>query len=190
MKRYKNESTRLQSWNYGWQAAYFVTLVTKNRVHYFGQVQDGEMQCSAIGAIVAEEWTKGPALRTDMNITLGAWQVMPDHFHAILEIGKNSYNSDRGRNKTTAIPQEDMNTIGTPKKAAQNSFGPQAKNLASIIRGFKGAVTRAARKINPDFAWQSRYHDRIIRDQKAYDTITQYILDNPKNWEKKKGCIE
>jgi len=187
MKRYKNESTRLQSWDYGWQAAYFVTLVTKNRVHYFGEVHSGKMQLSAIGDIVASEWTKGADLRPDMNITLGAWQVMPDHFHAILEIGKNSYNSDHSRNKTTALPQEDMNTIAPPKeKAAKNSFGPQAKNLASIIRGFKGAVTRAARKINPDFAWQSRYHDRIIRDPKAYDTITQYIIDNPKNWGKSK----
>lgn len=184
MKRYKNESTRLQSWDYSSASAYFVTLVTRNRVHYFGQIQDGEMQCSAIGQLVADEWTKGPALRPDMNIRLGAWQVMPDHFHAILEIGKNPYNSRRRSNKTSALPKENMDTITSTKQAAQNSFGPQAKNLASVIRGFKGAVTRAARKVNPDFAWQSRYHDRIIRDQKAYDTITQYIIDNPKNWGK------
>jgi hypothetical protein len=69
MKRYKNESTRLQSWDYAWQAAYFVTLVTKNRIHYFGQVQNGEMQYSAIGNLVAAEWAKGPALRPDMSTT-------------------------------------------------------------------------------------------------------------------------
>ena len=64
----------------------------------------------------------------------------------------------------------------------KNQFGPQSKNLASIIRGFKIGVTKNARQINPNFTWQSRYHDHIIRDEKSYHTISEYIINNPVKW--------
>ncbi|MEQ9440067.1 MAG: transposase, partial [Cyclobacteriaceae bacterium] len=64
-----------------------------------------------------------------------------------------------------------------------NTFGPQSKNLASIIRGFKSAVTTRARKMgNPHFAWQSRYHDHIIRHGVSFRRISQYIRNNPLQW--------
>ncbi|TVR77748.1 MAG: hypothetical protein EA412_10345, partial [Chitinophagaceae bacterium] len=65
---------------------------------------------------------------------------------------------------------------------AKNQFGPQSKNLASIVRGFKSAVAIQARIIEPDFAWQSRFHDHIIRDKTSYYRIAQYIKNNPANW--------
>jgi REP element-mobilizing transposase RayT len=81
-----------------------------------------------------------------------------------------------------------MHCVSTIEKTAtgtnpQNQFGPQVKNLSSVIRGFKSAVTISARKINPYFAWQPRYHDHIIRDYGSYQKIKNYIIDNPKNWE-------
>ncbi|HEX5168097.1 MAG TPA: hypothetical protein VFW11_02915 [Cyclobacteriaceae bacterium] len=36
--KYRISSTRLQNWNYGWDAACFVTICTKDRVCYFGNV--------------------------------------------------------------------------------------------------------------------------------------------------------
>ena len=47
----------------------------------------------------------------------------------------------------------------------KNQFGPQTKNLASIVHGFKTGVTINARQINTDFAWQTNYHDHIIRNE-------------------------
>ena len=32
------------------------------------------------------------------------------------------------------------------------------------------------------FAWQSRFHDRIIRNDEAYQRISDYIVNNPSNW--------
>jgi hypothetical protein len=63
-----------------------------------------------------------------------------------------------------------------------NQFGPQSKNLASIIRGFKIGVTKSARAIHAGFAWQSRFHDHIIRNSKSYMQIIGYIINNPLNW--------
>ncbi len=64
----------------------------------------------------------------------------------------------------------------------KNEFGPQSKNLASIIRGFKSAITVRAKDINPEFGWQARFHDHIIRNPKSHDVISQYIIDNPLKW--------
>ncbi len=170
MKKFKNKyrisSARLQNWDYGAAALYFITICTQNRVHYFGVVRDGQMQLSEIGKIVESEWLKTFTIRQDMNLWPGKYVVMPNHFHAIIGIGVNKYN-------TRSVPHPSH-----PK----NQFGPQSKNLASIIRGFKSSVTIGARKINPGFQWQSRFHDHIIRDNISFQKISNYIINNPINW--------
>lgn len=34
-------------------------------------------------------------MRLDLNLWVGQWVVMPNHFHAIIGIGKNQYGSKR-----------------------------------------------------------------------------------------------
>jgi REP element-mobilizing transposase RayT len=123
------------------------------------------MILNQLGILVQHEWKKSIEMRPDMNLTLGKFIVMPDHFHAVIMIGKNQYNAT---NKKTE---------------SKNKFGPQSKNLASIIRGFKSAITTYS-KINdyPNFAWQPRFYEHIIRNQDSFDRIQKYIIDNPKNW--------
>ena len=185
--RYRIDSTRLSHWDYGQKGVYFITICTAKRNRFFGSIIETpcmasqpiasqpiasqpiaslsrRMVPSEIGKIVATEWLKTPDIRPDMNIELGEFIVMPDHFHAIIFIG--------GKNAIHRVSTE-------PYK---NQFGPQSKNLASIIRGFKSAVTVQARRINPDFGWQARYHDHIIRNHNTYENISKYIIDNPKKW--------
>jgi len=50
------------------------------------------------------------------------------------------------------------------------------------MRGFKSAVTVGARLINPVFGWQGRFHDHIIRDKRSFIRISEYIINNPRNW--------
>jgi REP element-mobilizing transposase RayT len=103
------------------------------------------MELNEFGQLVEIEWLKTIELRPDMNLELGNFVVMPNHFHAIIIIGENEFN---------------LNIIQTP-----NKFGPQSKNLVSIIRGFKSAVTTNAKITGIiNFAWQDRYHDHIIRN--------------------------
>jgi putative transposase len=64
----------------------------------------------------------------------------------------------------------------------KNLFAPQSKNLSSIIRGYKSAVTIYARKNNIDFNWQPRFHDHIIRTMDDYYKISNYIINNPAKW--------
>ena len=74
-------------------------------------------------------------------------------------------------------PSEKMTT-------KRNTFGPQSQNLPSIIRGYKSGVTKFARQKNPEFAWQPKYYDHIIRNEKSLKAISEYIKNNPKYWEK------
>ncbi|KAB1154099.1 transposase [Flavobacterium luteum] len=174
--KYRIESTRLKNWDYSRQAAYFITICTANREHFFGKTENEEIILSLIGSIVEQEWIKTPDIRPDMNLELGEFVVMPNHFHGIIFIGNNEFNSDRD-----AMCRDAMHGVST-NGIYKNEFGPQSKNLSSILRGFKSAVTIQARKINPEFGWQSRFHDQIIRNTKSFDAISQYIIDNPKKW--------
>ena len=67
----------------------------------------------------------------------------------------------------------------------KNKFGPQSNNLSAIIRGFKGAATKIIRQkfFNINFAWQQRFHDRIIRNDNELNRIRKYVINNPEKWE-------
>ena len=161
-------------------ASYFVTICTKNRAHYFGEIVKCEMHLNDIGNIAEQEWIKTLALRPDMNLELGEFVVMPNHFHGIIIIGENKYNTPTGGSRDA---MHCVSTTPTPATTPPNQFGPQSKNLASIIGGFKSAVTTHAKKTgNVVFGRQSRFHDHIIRDAKSFDRIQDYIINNPSCW--------
>ncbi len=188
--KYRIPSARLKGYDYGQNGAYFITICTKNRKHYFGDVLDGEMQLNELGQLAESAWIKTIELRPDMNLELGEFVIMPNHFHAIIIIGDNKYNTDvNDTNRKDAMHCRDaMHCVSdTVPNEYQNKFGPQSKNLASIVRGFKSSVTTDARKIGvTDFAWQTRFHDHIIRDAKSFENIQNYIANNPLNWQKDK----
>ena len=137
------------------------------------------MHLSEIGKIADQEWVKTPGIRPDMNLELGEFVVMPNHFHAIVIIGDNAYNTECGGDDRDRR-RDAMHRVST----TVNQFGPQSNNLASIMRGFKSVVTKNARYIRPNFAWQSRYHDHIIRNDTSFHSISQYIRQNPSQWQK------
>jgi putative transposase len=58
------------------------------------------------------------------------------------------------------------------------------RNKYRIIRWYKGRCSFEIRKIRTGFKWQSRFHDHIIRNLKSFETIQNYITNNPKNWKR------
>lgn len=170
-QKYRIASARHPAWDYSNQAAYFVTVCTKNREHFFGKIVNNQMELSEIGRIVEQEWRTTPNIRPDMNLSLGEFVVMPNHFHGILMIGENEFNNGS---------RDAMHRVSTGTTI--NKFGAQSKNLSSILRGFKSAVTKNARLIEPVFAWQARFHDHIIRNEKSFQNISTYIRCNAERW--------
>ncbi len=157
--KYRIASARLASWDYGSNAAYFVTICTKGRAHAFGEVRDGQVHLTPLGEEVWSCWRAIP--EHFPFVVLGAFVVMPNHVHGIIIIAK----------------PVDVGTQWQP-----NQFGPQSQNLASIVRGFKIGVTKYARQHQIVFTWQARYHDHIIRNAAEHDRISKYIVENPQKW--------
>ena len=183
--KYRIPSARLQNWNYANEAMYFITICTKNKENYFGEIVNTNndtnaiLQPTEIGKIAQIEWYKSIEMRPDMNLEFGEFVVMPNHIHGIIMIGANKFNTSLER-------RDAMHGVSTNANEFKNKFTPQSKNLSSIIRGFKSAVTTYARKNSIEFDWQTRFHDHIIRSNDAYQRISDYIINNPRKWQQDK----
>jgi REP element-mobilizing transposase RayT len=178
-KKFSDLSSRLQSWDYARCGYYFITCVVQNRHHHFGEIRDGIMHKTPLGEFAEESWKRTVELRPGMNIWLGEFVVMPDHFHAIIFIGNNEYNASLVPSALDcSTSSEFIRELTRPK----NSFGPQSKNLASIVRGFKASVTTEARRQGVPFEWVSRYHDSILRNTGDFNFARNYIRNNVRSW--------
>ena len=153
--RYRVETTRVKWHNYA-EGTYFVTICTKNKVRYFGEIYDDTMYFTGIG-----EYAESCVKEINEHFPIAEvleYVVMPNHIHLLIHIDSSRLSTDI------------------------NTFGPQSQNLASIIRGFKVGVTKYARSNNMEFSWQDRYHDHIIRNQNELNRISDYIKNNVINW--------
>jgi REP element-mobilizing transposase RayT len=104
MNKYRSESVRLQNWNYGWNAAYFITICARNRECFFGDVVNGKIQLSPVGAIANVLWYE---IRNHAkNVELGEFIVMPNHVHGIIILhGRRDRGDPRGNHRTTTISE-------------------------------------------------------------------------------------
>jgi REP element-mobilizing transposase RayT len=84
--KYRIPSARLQNWDYSSNGAYFITICTQNREHYFGEIKDAAMQISTIGQLAEQYWKEIP--NHFPFVELGNFVVMPNHIHGILIINK------------------------------------------------------------------------------------------------------
>ena len=165
--KYRIPSNRLQGYDYGARGYYYITICTKNRVYYFGEIVDKSdvveekshktMQKSGIGEIAEKFWLDIP--KHFPFVVLDQFVIMPNHIHGILFFNK-------------------LFSSWHP-----NKFGRQSQNLGSVIRAFKSSLKRYTNENNIDFAWQERFYDRIIRDNNELDNVREYIFNNPQNWD-------
>lgn len=179
--KYRNESARLQNWDYGRDAAYFITICTKDRENFFGEIHNKKMQVSPAGAIAHVLWYE--IKNHAENVQLGEFVVMPNHVHGILILDGNDPTAV-GTGHALSLRQQPQSP-DPPKTIGQKRFQNQGKNtVSSIIGSYKSAVTKYCNKLDLPFAWQSRFHDHIIRNNESFDRISNYIINNPLNWSK------
>lgn len=174
--KYRIESTRLQYWDYSNPGLYFVTICTKNFVEWFGKIEDGEMELNEYGIVAEKCWVAIP--EHFENVELDEFIIMPNHIHGIVGIDGEYF---RGRDVAC--------NVSTSKQ--MSNISPKPGSLSAIIRSYKSAVTRNIRKYhNPNFAWQPRFYDHIIRTKTALENIQNYIKQNPANWKKDQNSID
>jgi putative transposase len=159
--RHNRRSMRLAGHDYSSPGFYFVTVCCHDRQHLFGAIKNGSVLLSSAGEIVAEAWLYSAKLRPEFRFD--EWVIMPNHFHGIIQI--------------VDAPME--------RTEVDRAFRMRSRSISSLMTGFKGSTTKHInqwRGLPGCPVWQSRFYDRILRDDQALQQVRQYILDNPKNW--------
>ena len=162
--------TRIEDYNYA-DGEYFVTICTQNREHYFGKIENGEMQLTEIGKYLETQIEKINEHYPYAEIPLYA--IMPNHLHLIVLIDGEATTTDR-RDAARHVPT-------STRENMQQTANKQGW-LSVAIGGMKAAVTRFARQNNIEFAWQPRFYERIIRNHIELNHLADYIEQNPYNW--------
>ena len=174
----KHKQYRLYNFDYSQDGYYFITIVTKERERFFGAITNKEMNYSSIGEYaksnilkfyvdenLENQYQNNPYFINSSPYLIGIteWSILPDHIHLIIEI----------INKQ----QKEYTTI--------TGLSPLSKgSVSSFANHFKGNITKWCKENNfPDFGWQSRFNDRVIRNAAEYDKIAIYIQNNVLNWE-------
>lgn len=81
-EKHHRKSIRLKDYNYSSDGAYFITLVTKNRETFFGEIINGEMILSEIGKIAFNNWSEID--KHFNNVVLDEFVIMPNHVHGVI----------------------------------------------------------------------------------------------------------
>lgn len=139
--------------------------------HYFGDISEGKMHFSDIGAFASEQLRRASEFNSNIEVML--YVVMPNHIHAIVAIEDSDIS-----NEDPYLQQRAVN----PSERGNRDEKRHVTMLSRYINSFKGAVTKYARSLGSDFTWQGRYYDHRLRGNKDAKNITYYILNNVYKW--------
>jgi REP element-mobilizing transposase RayT len=127
----------------------------------------GKVVLTGIGNIAKRLWLEIP--EHFKNVELDEFIIMPNHMHGIVIINN----------------VETCHGMSLQKNSNVNKFSkPISGSLAMIINQYKSSVARICRKNGYNkFAWQPRFYDHIIRNEKLLQKIREYIHNNPLKWD-------
>jgi len=166
--KYRSSTARLAGYDYSKNGCYYVTICTKDKIHFFGEVIDGKVVLSGIGKAAESFWNDIPVHFP--FVRLDEYIIMPNHVHGIIVIDRD---------------------VGKCHGMSPNKFSsPVAGSLSTIINHFKGAVKRWTNKQDVGFYWQTRFYEHIVRSEDSLNKIRKYIRNNPSNWEQDDEVIE
>ncbi len=164
---------------------YFITVCTKNQRCCLGHISYGEMCLSEIGAALHDNISN--ISQHHSGVEIAQWVVMPNHFHLIIEISSPKNIIDKagvGPQPVAAARKYDaLDEIYAPQYHPFTRKSDKRSLLSVTIGGIRASVSRYAGQHGITFAWQSGFHDRIIRNQKELNLISEYIYNNPIRWE-------
>ncbi|MCF8371544.1 MAG: transposase [Bacteroidales bacterium] len=195
-------SIRLKGYDYSRAGLYFITICTQHMACLYGKIIDDEMILNDAGKMV-EKWyheleNKFPDIECDEFV------VMPNHFHCIIE--KNTKSNVHVGATLCGCPIDERPIDERPIDARPidarpidgPTYGPDNKKYNATIGDtmdwfktmttneyIRGVKTLGWKRFDKKL-WHRNYWEHIIRDQKSYETISEYIRNNPKNWNRDK----
>ena len=199
-EKHHRQSIRLRGYDYTQEGAYYLTICCHQKRCLLGEIEDGVMHLNLVGATVKAVWDSLP--RHFPLIELDAFVIMPNHVHGIIVITPDNHNPNcRGEAfvpiTENTSPQISSTNADAPYVATASltpfsgcndtppPHGTQSGSIGAIIQNFKSVATRRVNRItrNSGTLWQRNYYEEIIRNEKAYENIRRYIVENPLNWD-------
>ncbi len=207
----RRRSIRLKGYDYSKAGLYFITICVNRRGNPFllpfGNIEKGEMILNDAGKMVKREWLK--LQERYPNIELHEFVVMPNHFHAIIEIAgatlvvaPDVVAPDVVAPDVVAPDVVAPDVVSQKHDAWQSEEGqPQGiaptvkpKTIGEMVGAFQSIVTveyiRGVKQLGWESfngkLWQRNYWEHIIRSERSFYRISEYINNNPKNWDSDK----
>ena len=156
----KRKAPRLREWDYSNPGAYFLTICTADKQCLLSRivpVGEGlappETKLSEIGKIVEAQIRDLP--RRYPSVSLDKYVILPNHVHLLISL-----------------------TDGEISGGASPS--PTAVDVVRVVKSMSARLCRAQFGVYP--LWQRSFYDHIIRSEKDYLEIWQYIDSNPARW--------
>ena len=166
----RRKPNRLNGYDYSRGGAYFITVCTKDRKEILWSTDVGDgvldvpLECaydignvhlSGYGEIIKKHINNMNKTYSDVQII--QYVIMPNHIHFIIQI------------KTDVLRQDGTSRTPSPTNAVIPQTISTLKRFVNKELGFN--------------IFQRSYHDRIIRNEKEYHVISEYIKNNPSHWE-------
>ena len=147
---------RLEHYDYSTPGAYFVTICTQNRRCLLSRIVGQELSSAKPQLTMYGKIAEQQLLLLQKRypaLKIAQYVIMLNHIHAILSL-----------NEHTGCKQH--------------------PTITDIICAYKSLTTIACKKAQPiDKLFQASFYEHVIRGQADYDEITEYIANNPKQWE-------
>lgn len=177
LKSQRRRSIRLKGYDYSLAGAYFTTIATYQKTCFFGEVVNGDVTLNQYGNIAYEQWIQ--LSKRFMRCNFSVFIVMPNHIHGIIHILNSAVGKGAGEAPRDAVGQiPPLRPYAIPRITSGS--------LGAIMRAYKASVTyriNAIRGFTEPPVWQRNYFEHIIRNDKEYLDICNYIETNPLNWE-------
>jgi putative transposase len=180
-------SIRLKGYDYAQAGLYFVTICCDNRICRFGNIDNGEMILNEFGTIAYNEWQK--LSERFNNFELDVFQIMPNHIHGIIVLNNVGATLAVAQNGGGDTQNGDVDTQkGGQRNDNIGATARVAPTISDIVGAYKSLVANGCLEIyktrNETMGklWQRNYYEHIIRNKKSYETISNYIINNPAKW--------
>ncbi len=158
IKKSMSQKLRLDGRDYSRPGWYFVTLGADYHRYYFGKIVAGVMYPNALGKLIEKYWSEIP--KHYNHIQLGAWQIMPNHFHGLIRIVRNG-----------------AAHIGEVLNLFKGSVTREARR-AHLVHP---VISHHGEK-KPGKVWAPNYYDVICFDDEQLAVREKYVLANPRRW--------
>ena len=181
---------RLKGYDYSSDNLYFVTSCVQNMICCFGDIvgtgrdlsfhddfigtglalslQEPQMILNDYGKIADQQWYWLGQQYPYIN--LYEFIVMPNHMHGIIEIDVGT-GRDLSGNGDFIRTGPDLTLSG------------KIKSLSELMGAYKTTVSKQIHQLGyAGFSWQRSFYDHIIGDEKSYERISNYIINNPNSW--------